>query len=128
MWSHVKNGPNVSEVSRPRFTNDKKGLTQRHFLSDSRLNLLDSHWCGRVMKKKMTAETVVKKVGGGVAGEVERSYASCSLHLEEGESWYPFNVSVRPSVRPSVTTERLSKKKKEPKKKVAGFPLGPRLL
>ena len=28
-----------------------------------------------------------------------------SLHLEEGESWYPFNVSVRPS----VTTERLSK-------------------
>ena len=22
-----------------------------------------------------------------------------SLHLEEGESWYPFNASVRPSVR-----------------------------
>ena len=57
-------------------------------------------------------------------GEVERSYASCSLHLEEGESWYPFNVSVRPS----VTTEPLLEKKKEPKKKVAGFPLGPRVL
>ena len=46
------------------------------------------------------------------------------LHLEEGESWYPFNVSVRLS----VTTDSVSKKKKEPKKKVAGFPLGPRVL
>ena len=26
--------------------------------------------------------------------EVESSYATCSLHLEEGESWYAFNVSV----------------------------------
>ena len=44
-----------------------------------------------------------------------------SLHLEEGESWYPFNASVCPS----VTTERLSKLRKITGKKQALFPLGP---
>jgi hypothetical protein len=43
------------------------------------------------------------------------------LHLEEGESWYPFNVSVRPS----VTTERLSKLRKITGKRQARFPLRP---
>ena len=42
----------------------------------------------------------VQNVGGGGAATlrargVESCYASCSLHLEEGESWYAFNVSVR---------------------------------
>ena len=52
--------------------------------------------------------------------EVESSYATCSLHLEEGESWYPFKLSVCLSVRPSVTTGRLSKKETEPKKRWLG--------
>ena len=52
---------------------------------------------------------------------MERSYASCSLHLEEGESWYPFNVSVCLSV---CHNRKAFEKKKITEKKGGWFAVG----
>ena len=61
----------------------------------------------------------VTEGGGGPGEQVESCDASCPLHLEEGESWYPFKLSVCLSVRLSVCPSQQEgfQKKKQNRKK-----------